>query len=470
MTLVFGGLELDTDRLELRSDGRRLPLEPQAFDVLVYLVENRDRVVAKEELMDQVWGGRFVSETAVTSRIKQVRRALGDDGQHQSHIRTYHARGYRFVHEVEVREPEAPSPPETLSADPAPDGPPRVDVPVLSCESAGRLLHFQLSGQGPPDLLLMAATATLVEEWSDPRRAELIEGLGGIARVIRRELPRSATTARGGGSEGEDLLAVLDAAASERAVILAEGPDAVLAARLAVTVPQRVAGLVLFGASVEDGGAVDDLRTLFGSVAAPTVVLHRAGDPVAPVGRGRSLAAWIPDAEFVQLTGEDHHAHADPGQVLAAVSDLVGDIAAQQAADQHLSALVGIAGEDTDSLVSVLEQLGGRRRQGPEKAVIVSFEGPANALRALASRRARGWLGEVGIGLAIDEVSRGSYLVSGHGVDVARLFARHASPGEVLLPNVVKQLLAGSGLRVQTLPPLDLPHVGPHPVHRWLPP
>ena len=72
-------------------------MEPQAFDVLAYLVSHRDRVVAKEELMDGVWGGRFVSETAVTSRIKQVRRAVGDDGRAQRLIRTLHGRGYRFV-------------------------------------------------------------------------------------------------------------------------------------------------------------------------------------------------------------------------------------------------------------------------------------------------------------------------------------------------------------------------------------
>ena len=79
----------------------RVPLEPQAFDVLVHLVAHRDRVVPKEELMDAVWGGRFVSETAVTSRIKQVRRALGDDGRAQRIVRTLHGRGYRFVGRVE---------------------------------------------------------------------------------------------------------------------------------------------------------------------------------------------------------------------------------------------------------------------------------------------------------------------------------------------------------------------------------
>ena len=97
MALAFGDLELDLSLFELRRQGVRVPMEPQAFDVLVYLVENRDRVISKEELMDQVWGGRFVGATAVTSRVKQVRRAVGDDGQTQAVIRTVHGRGYRFV-------------------------------------------------------------------------------------------------------------------------------------------------------------------------------------------------------------------------------------------------------------------------------------------------------------------------------------------------------------------------------------
>ena len=96
------GLVLDAARFELRRDGRTVPMEPQTFDVLTYLVSHRDRVVPKEELMDAVWGGRFVTEAAVTSRIKQARRALGDDGRGQRMIRTVHGRGYRFIAEVSV--------------------------------------------------------------------------------------------------------------------------------------------------------------------------------------------------------------------------------------------------------------------------------------------------------------------------------------------------------------------------------
>ncbi len=64
-------------------DGRAVAVEPQVFDVLVHLLRHRDRVVSKEELLDEVWGDRFVSESTLTSRIKAARRAIGDDGATQ---------------------------------------------------------------------------------------------------------------------------------------------------------------------------------------------------------------------------------------------------------------------------------------------------------------------------------------------------------------------------------------------------
>jgi len=72
-------------------------LEPQAFDLLSYLISQRDRVVSKEELLDEVWGDQFVSESALTTRIKEIRRALGDDGVRQMVVKNYRGRGYRFV-------------------------------------------------------------------------------------------------------------------------------------------------------------------------------------------------------------------------------------------------------------------------------------------------------------------------------------------------------------------------------------
>ncbi|PRC49449.1 transcriptional regulator, partial [Mycobacterium sp. ITM-2017-0098] len=79
---------LDAGRYELRSGDAVIRVEPQVFDVLTQLVSNSERFVSKEELFDSVWGGRFVGEAALTSRIKAARRALGDNGESQRYIRT----------------------------------------------------------------------------------------------------------------------------------------------------------------------------------------------------------------------------------------------------------------------------------------------------------------------------------------------------------------------------------------------
>ena len=87
MIFEFEGFELDTERVELRRQGELSHVEPQVFEVLRFLIEHRDRVVSKEELLDNVWGDRFVSESALTSRIKAARQAVGDDGRQSARDR-----------------------------------------------------------------------------------------------------------------------------------------------------------------------------------------------------------------------------------------------------------------------------------------------------------------------------------------------------------------------------------------------
>jgi predicted ATPase/DNA-binding winged helix-turn-helix (wHTH) protein len=102
--LRFDDCELDLARVVLMRGGREVPIEPQVFDLLSCLIERRGEVVRKEELLDLVWGDRFVSESALTTRIRSVRRAVGDDGTTQRVIRTVHGKGYEFVAEVQVVE------------------------------------------------------------------------------------------------------------------------------------------------------------------------------------------------------------------------------------------------------------------------------------------------------------------------------------------------------------------------------
>jgi predicted ATPase/DNA-binding winged helix-turn-helix (wHTH) protein len=106
----FGGVAVDPRAREVTRDGRAQHLEPQAFDLLVHLIERREEVVAKHDLLDGVWGHRFVSEAALTTRVKEIRRAVGDDGATQHTIRNVRGRGYRFVAELDTDGTTAPRP------------------------------------------------------------------------------------------------------------------------------------------------------------------------------------------------------------------------------------------------------------------------------------------------------------------------------------------------------------------------
>ncbi|MGI9612054.1 MAG: winged helix-turn-helix domain-containing protein [Acidimicrobiales bacterium] len=97
----FDGFEVDFQAHELRSDGERVRIEPQVFEVLAYLAQRPGRMVPKEELLDEIWGDRFVSSSALSSRIKSARAATGDDGKTQRVIRTVHGRGFMFTAAVD---------------------------------------------------------------------------------------------------------------------------------------------------------------------------------------------------------------------------------------------------------------------------------------------------------------------------------------------------------------------------------
>jgi TolB-like protein len=140
---VFGDHVLDVDRRELRRRrGERIALEPQVFDLLVYLVRNRERVVSRDNLQDAIWGGRIVAETTMTSRINAARKAVGDSGQAQRLIRTVQRKGIRFVGVVrEEQEPAAP-----VDARPVAANPPRPALALLDKPSIAVLPFANLSG------------------------------------------------------------------------------------------------------------------------------------------------------------------------------------------------------------------------------------------------------------------------------------------------------------------------------------
>src|SRR6202050_5080359 len=122
---VFDDHTLDTDRRELRRGSKPIAVEPQVFDLLVYLVQNRDHVVSKDDLIASVWKGRIVSESTLTSRINAARTAIGANGTHQKLIRPVARKGLRFVgivHEepTGIAPVPLPDPPDEIQPQPIP--------------------------------------------------------------------------------------------------------------------------------------------------------------------------------------------------------------------------------------------------------------------------------------------------------------------------------------------------------------
>jgi formylglycine-generating enzyme required for sulfatase activity/DNA-binding winged helix-turn-helix (wHTH) protein len=116
MAYRIGEYVIDPAAYELRRGDALLPVEPQVLELLVFLIENRQRAVTKDEIIERIWNGRIVSDATLSSRIKAARQALGDDGAAQKLIRTIHGRGFRFVGELA----EADLPADAQPKQPAP--------------------------------------------------------------------------------------------------------------------------------------------------------------------------------------------------------------------------------------------------------------------------------------------------------------------------------------------------------------
>ena len=244
MIFVFSDCQLDLDRFELRRAGRLRPVEPQVFDVLAVLIRERHRVVPKEELLDTVWGNRFVSESALTSRVKAARQAIGDDGHSQHLIRTARGRGYQFIAPVD----EAAQPDPAAALSPAP---PAQEIRFCTAGDGIRLA-YAVSGAGPPLVKTANWLSHLAYDWESPVWRHWLTELSCRFRLVRYD-------ERGCGLSDwdiarfsfedwvDDLEAVVDAAGLDRFPLLGISQGGPVAIAYAVRHPERVTQLVLLG-------------------------------------------------------------------------------------------------------------------------------------------------------------------------------------------------------------------------------
>ncbi len=153
MIYRFDRFELDLDKAELQLSGLPVHLEPQVYALLTLLIQNRDRLVSKDEIIDKVWGGRFISDSAVSSRVKSLRQSLGDSGTEQRFIKTIHARGFRFGADVQISKAKEVDAGDASQKSPAPlDG--RPSIAILPFAVLGDPGPFAAIGQALPHELI----------------------------------------------------------------------------------------------------------------------------------------------------------------------------------------------------------------------------------------------------------------------------------------------------------------------------
>ena len=94
---IFDQFAVDTDRFELSENGEAIHAEPQVIELLIFFIRNRGRLITRDDLIQAVWKGRIVSDSAISGRIKVARKILGDDGKQQKYIQTVHKKGFSFT-------------------------------------------------------------------------------------------------------------------------------------------------------------------------------------------------------------------------------------------------------------------------------------------------------------------------------------------------------------------------------------
>jgi len=365
---LFEDFALDSERRELRAGGATIPVEPQVFDVLVHLVENRDRVVSKDDLIASVWNGRIVSDSTLDSRINAVRKAVGDSGGQQRLVRTMSRKGFRFVGAVT----STGKPGKHGDSSPAP---PQQEVHFCTA-SDGVRIAYAVAGQGPPLVKAANWLNHLEYDWQSPIWSELLHELAASHRLVRYD-------ERGNGLSDwdvddisfeafvRDLESVVDAAGLDRFALLGISQGCAVSIVYAIRHPERISHLVLYGgfargrarrdpehartllSLVKQGWGQEnpafrqfftslffpeatpeqmqwfndlqrittspenavrimqatgevDISDLLPQVRVPTLVLHCRNDAAVVLDEGRRLAAGIPGAKFVALESRNH--------------------------------------------------------------------------------------------------------------------------------------------------------------------
>jgi DNA-binding winged helix-turn-helix (wHTH) protein/pimeloyl-ACP methyl ester carboxylesterase len=262
---VFSDHRLDLERRELWRGSEQLAVQPQVFDLLIYLIRHRDRVVTKDELIAEVWNGRIVSDSTLTSRINAVRKTIGDDGEHQRLVRTIARKGIRFVGTVrednvfveviaDVYAGHSENNSGSVGIGASCQTTEHQQIHYCRAEDGVRLA-YAISGHGPPLVKTANWLNHLEYDWDSPVWRHVLHGLSQDHTLVRYD-------ARGSGLSDwdvaelsldawvTDLDRVVAAAGAKRFPLLGISQGCAISIAYAVRYPERVSHLILYGGFV----------------------------------------------------------------------------------------------------------------------------------------------------------------------------------------------------------------------------
>ncbi len=301
MIYRFDNYEIDTDLYELRCSGESVLLEPQVFDVLSYLVEHHERIVTRDELIERVWGDKYISDAALNSRLMAARRVIGDNGKEQRLIKTVHGRGFRFLGRLDDQVQRA----QVGRTGNAPTSQTRtLEQEIRFCRAPdGVRIAYATVGEGPVLLKAPNWLTHLEFEWLSPVWRHWWETLGQDFKLVRFDQRGSGLSDR----EVEemsldawvrDMEAVADATGEQSFDLLGISQGGPVAIEYAIRHPERVRRLVLYGAYARGRLARGESRTL---LDATMTIMREGWGQDNPAYRQMFTSRFMPDATLEQM-------------------------------------------------------------------------------------------------------------------------------------------------------------------------